>query len=76
MKNKTSVKVIKRDEREAQEKVKQEVQNPIQSKQELARHMVQNVTMWVNEFQQKRRSETSIAIKNLFTEKSPNTGKA
>ena len=31
-----------------------------------AREMVQTVTNWVNELQQKRRTETSKALKSLF----------
>ena len=33
---------------------------------ETAREMVQNVTNWVNELQQKRRAETANAIKTLL----------
>ena len=46
------------------------------STQEAAREMVANVTQWVNEFQQKRRSETTRAIKTLFTDRTPQTSKA
>ena len=38
--------------------------------------MVATVSQWVNEFQQKRRSETAQAIKTLFTDPTPQTSKA
>jgi hypothetical protein len=44
--------------------------------QEAARDMVATVTEWVNEFQQKRRMETTHAIKTLLTKPTPQTGEA
>jgi hypothetical protein len=38
--------------------------------------MVATVSQWVNEFQQKRRSETAQAIKTLFSDQTPQTSKA
>ncbi len=38
--------------------------------------MVANVSQWVSEFQQKRRSETAQAIKTLFADATPQTSKA
>jgi hypothetical protein len=65
MTSKTPIKVIKREERNRQSKdaaeAKASPQNP-------AREMVANVTSWVNEFHQKRRTETKQAIKTLFGE--------
>lgn len=37
------------------------------STKETARQMVNNVTNWVSDFQQRRREETKQAIENLFT---------
>lgn len=68
MSKKTPIKVIKRDERNRQEQSSEKVKPVRQSAQEAARDMVANVTNWVNEFQQKRRVETSNALKTLFPE--------
>ena len=46
------------------------------SAKEAARDMVATVSQWVNEFQQKRRSETAQAIKTLFADATPQTSKA
>ena len=76
MKNKTPIKVIKRDERNRQKPAAEEVKTERKTAQETARDMVANVTQWVNEFQQKRRSETAQAIKTLFSDPTPQTSKA
>lgn len=68
MSNKTPIRVIKRDERNRQEQSSEKVKPARPSAQETAREMVANVTNWVNEFQQKRRVETSNALKTLFPE--------
>ncbi len=39
---------------------------PVQTTQQTAREMVQNVTSWVSDLQQRKRVETARAIKNLF----------
>ncbi len=67
MTKKTPIKVIKRDERSRKAKA---AKSDLEKKtpQESARDMVSTVTNWVNEFQQKRRTETRQAIKNLFPE--------
>ena len=70
------IKIIKRDERSRQQKPTEEVAAERKSTQEAARDMVATVTQWVNEFQQKRRVETSRAIKTLFTDATPQTSKA
>ena len=76
MKTKTPIKVIKRDERTRQKQATQEVKPERKTTQEAARDMVANVTQWVNEFQQKRRVETTRAIKTLFSDRTPQTSKA
>ncbi|HJU54724.1 MAG TPA: hypothetical protein VJ715_09140 [Pyrinomonadaceae bacterium] len=67
MTKKTPIKVIKRDERNRKESTVEQPQR--KSAQETARDMVNTVTTWVNEFQQKRRTETTRttrAIQSLF----------
>ena len=76
MKNKTPIKVIKRDERNRVKQPAQEVKAERKSAQEAARDMVATVSEWVNEFQQKRRAETAQAFKTLLGETSPQPGKA
>jgi uncharacterized membrane-anchored protein len=69
MTKKTPIKVIKRDERNRKETVAEQPQR--KSAQETARDMVNTVTNWVNEFQQKRRTETTrttLAIQSLFAD--------
>ncbi|MFL6331915.1 MAG: hypothetical protein ACJ754_01070 [Pyrinomonadaceae bacterium] len=77
MQKKTPIKVIKRDERNRQQQPA--VAEPAAertSAKEAARDMVATVSQWVNEFQQKRRSETAQAIKTLFADPTPQTSKA
>ena len=77
MKKKTPIKVIKRDERARQQKqATQDVAAEHKSAQETARDMVATVTQWVNEFQQKHRTETARAIKTLFADGAPQASKA
>lgn len=68
MTKKTPIKIIKRDERNRQENSAEQANAPRKSAQETARDMVNTVTNWVNEFQQKRRTETSRAVQKLFPE--------
>ncbi|HEX8891132.1 MAG TPA: hypothetical protein VF779_18435 [Pyrinomonadaceae bacterium] len=68
MTKKTPIKIIKRDERNRQENSGVQVKPARKSAQEAAREMVNTVTNWVNEFQQKRRTETSRAVQKLFPE--------
>ena len=75
MNRKTPIKIIKRDERNRQEKPVEEAAAK-KSTQEAARDVVATVTEWVNEFQQKRRQETAQAIKTLFSETAPQASKA
>ena len=75
MQKKSPIKIIKRDERNRQRQPAAEVAERPTAK-EAARDMVATVSQWVNEFQQKRRSETAQAIKTLFTDQTPQTSKA
>jgi hypothetical protein len=68
MTTKTPIKIIKRDERNRQENATEQPKAARKSAQESARDMVSTVTNWVNEFQQKRRTETSRAMQTLFPE--------
>jgi uncharacterized membrane-anchored protein len=65
MTKKTPIKVIKREERNRKEIASEQPQNARKSAQDTAREMVSTVTNWVNEFQQKRRTETSRALQNI-----------
>jgi len=56
------IKVIKKSQRTAAEPKAQKTAGA----RDTAREMVQTVTNWVNELQQKRRTETSKALKSLF----------
>ena len=76
MQKKIPIKVIKRDERNRQQQPVAEVTPERTSAKEAARDMVATVTQWVNEFQQKRRSETAQAIKTIFADPTPQTSKA
>ena len=71
-----TIKVIKRADRNRQEQVAEQTANTKKTAQETARDMVATVTEWVNEFQQKRRVETTRAIKTLFSEPNPQPGEA
>lgn len=78
MQKKTPIKIIKRDERtrQQQQQAAAEAIPERKTAQEAARDMVANVSQWVSEFQQKRRSETAQAIKTLFADATPQTSKA
>jgi hypothetical protein len=66
MTKKAPIKIIKRNERSRVEDSGASETVNKKSAQEAAREMVSTVSNWVNEFQQKRRAETSQAIKTLF----------
>ena len=68
MTKKAPIKIIKRNERGRTEKRAEAKDTNKKSAQEAAREMVNTVSNWVNEFQHKRRAETSKAIKTLFPE--------
>ncbi len=63
MDTKLKVKVIKKGEVREEPKPKFK---EIRSKRAAARDMVSNVTGWVNEFQNRKREETKLAIEQLF----------
>ena len=63
MSEKKSIKIIKREERGKKKATTSRVAR--ESARKSARDMVATVTSWVNEFQQKQRTETSQAIDNL-----------
>jgi hypothetical protein len=71
MSEKKAIKIIKKDERAR--KTVPAVKGT--TKAQTARDMVQTVTNWVNELQQKRRAETTEAIKSLLP-KSPRPSEA
>ena len=62
MSEKKTIKVIKKDQRTRKEKPAPKGNTTAQT----AREMVQTVTNWVNELQQKRRVETANAIKLML----------
>lgn len=77
MARKPNVKVIKRSERATQETQETAPEQPAKkSAQETAREMVATVTEWVSEFQQRRRTQSSQALKTLFRDATPQPGKA
>ena len=58
MSEKKVIKVVKREERNRQQKTTDKVKSAGETAQQAAREMVNTVTNWVSEFQQKRRVET------------------
>ncbi|MGH9881447.1 MAG: hypothetical protein ACRD6N_08445 [Pyrinomonadaceae bacterium] len=64
MSEKKAIRVIKKGDLKRQEKPVEKTT----SARETARDVVKTVTNWVNELQQKRRSETAHAIKTLLPE--------
>ena len=62
MSEKKTIKIIKKNERTRKQKPAAKENTTAQT----AREMVQTVTNWVNEMQQKRRVETAHAIKSLL----------
>jgi hypothetical protein len=62
MSEKKTIKIIKKNERTRKPKPVAKENTAAQT----AREMVQTVTNWVNELQQKRRAETTQAIKSLL----------
>jgi len=62
--SKKTIKVIKKEQRHRGQTTTQPPAGP----RETAREMVKTVTNWVNEFQQKRRTETADAVKSLLSE--------
>ena len=71
MSEKKTIKIIKKDERVRKQKPAPKGTTTAQT----AREMVQTVTNWVNELQQKRRVETANALKLMLPE-NPRTSEA
>ena len=71
MTDKLKIKVIKKSEIKIAE-IPVEVNK--KTKQESAREMVSTVTTWVNDFQQRRRTETKQAIEKFFNNKPQTNG--
>jgi hypothetical protein len=69
MSEKKVVKVIKREER-VQKKVS--ARTARNNKRKRPTDMVATVSSWVNDFQQRQRTETSKAIENLIRARQPN----
>lgn len=63
MSEKKTIRIVKKNERTRKEKPAPKENTTAQT----AREMVQTVTNWVNELQQKRRAETTQAIKSLLS---------
>ena len=79
MNTKTPVKIIKRGARQQEAAQQQQQSAPEETKktaQQATRDVVATVAGWVNEFQQKRRAETTQALKTLFSDTTPQTSKA
>ena len=68
MTKKAPIKIIKRNDRNRLKESVEAKDTSKKSAQDTARDMVNTVSNWVNEFQQKRRAETTKAIKTLFPE--------
>ena len=68
MKTKQPIKIIKRGERAVEKATPAEQEVAKKTAQESARDMAAAVSSWVNEFQQRRRTETAQAIKTLFAD--------
>lgn len=75
MAQKTPIKIIKRNARATEPVVPVEVVEK-KSAQESARDMVATVSEWVSEFQQRRRNETTQALKTLFSDNAPHLTEA
>jgi hypothetical protein len=71
MSEKKTIKIIKKNERVRKQKPVPKGNTTAQT----AREMVQTVTNWVNELQQKRRVETANALKLMLPE-NPRTSEA
>ncbi len=77
MNTKTPVKIIKRGARQQEATPQQSApEETKKTTQQATRDVVATVAGWVNEFQQKRRAETSQALKTLFSDATPQTSKA
>lgn len=75
MNTKTPIRIVKRNAKAQAVAAPAEPQEKKTAPQ-AARDMVATVSGWVNEFQQKRRAETSQALKTLFSDTTPQASKA
>ena len=75
MATKPTIKIIKRKERAAQVAASEEVAVK-KTAPEAARDMVATVSEWVSEFQQRRREETTQALKMLTSSTAPHLTEA
>lgn len=71
MSEKKTIKIIKKDELARKQKPVAKAHKPGQT----ARDLVQTVTNWVNELQQKRRTEAATALKAMLP-KNPSANEA
>ena len=76
MNTKTPIRVVKRNAKAQAQSAPVEQEETKKTTQQAARDMVATVSGWVNEFQQKRRAETSQALKTLFSDVTPQATKA
>jgi uncharacterized membrane-anchored protein len=77
MNTKTPIKIVKRGDRNRPQEAAVEETTPAKkTTQQTARDMVATVSEWVTEFQQKRRMETTQAIKTLLADRTAHTSKA
>lgn len=76
MNTKTPIRVVKRNAKAQTVSAPAEQTENKKTAQQAARDVVATVSGWVNEFQQKRRAETSQALKTLFSEVTPQASKA
>lgn len=74
MSERSKIKVIKKGKTSSVISTNEEALiNDKKSKQAAAREMVSNVTNWVTEFKQRRKTETKKAFESLFTQQTPTT---
>ncbi|HEX8160325.1 MAG TPA: hypothetical protein VF538_00380 [Pyrinomonadaceae bacterium] len=75
MATKPTIKIIKRNQRAAQVEATEEAAAK-KTAPEAARDMVATVSEWVSEFQQRRREETTQALKMLTSRPAPHLTEA
>lgn len=74
MSERSKIKVIKKGENASIHTTNESaVTDEKKSKQAAAREMVSNVTNWVTEFKERRKTETKQAFESLFSQQNPTT---
>lgn len=74
MSERSKIKVIKKGENVSADSASAvTADNEKRSKQAAAREMVSNVSNWVTEFKQRRKTETKKAFESLFSQQTPTT---